>query len=58
MKRAVKLFFVALVGLIVFTGGLCIAQGIREGGGRSRDAGVQRAETQLAAPGLGAKHAL
>ncbi|MDO5376942.1 MAG: hypothetical protein Q4G52_01285 [Clostridia bacterium] len=30
MKRAVTLFFVAVVGIIVFTGGLCIALGIRE----------------------------
>lgn len=30
MKRAVKLFFIAVVGMIVFTGGLCIALGVRE----------------------------
>lgn len=30
MKRAVKLFIAAVVGLIVFTGGLCIAQGVRD----------------------------
>ncbi len=30
MKRVMKLFWIAVVGLIVFVGGLCIALGIRE----------------------------
>lgn len=30
MKRAVTLFFIAVVGIVVFTGGLCIALGVRE----------------------------
>ncbi len=30
MKRVVKLYGIAVVGLIVFLGGLCIALGVRE----------------------------
>ncbi len=30
MKRARKLYGIAVVGLIVFVGGLCIALGVRE----------------------------
>lgn len=30
MKRVVRLYGIAVVGLIVFLGGLCIALGVRE----------------------------
>ncbi len=30
MKRVMKLYGIAVVGLIVFVGGLCIALGVRE----------------------------